>query len=84
MRRPVVFGVAAAGILLVLAIPALSLKFGNGALRQFPEDNETRVGAELASQKVPPGASAPTLIVADFKGAARPANQAAVARTPRA
>ena len=66
----------------MLAIPALSLSFGNGALRQFPTDYETRVGAELASQKVPPGASAPTIVVADFgKGAAAdPANQAALGR----
>ena len=38
-------------VLLVLAIPALSLEFGDGALRQFPEGNETRVGAELAAEE---------------------------------
>jgi uncharacterized membrane protein YdfJ with MMPL/SSD domain len=82
MRRPALSAILSAGFLLVLAIPALSLHFGNGALAQFPKDYETRVGAELASQKVPPGASAPTIIVADFgKGtAADPANKAALAR----
>jgi uncharacterized membrane protein YdfJ with MMPL/SSD domain len=82
MRRPALSAILAAGFLLVLAIPALSLNFGNGALAQFPKDNETRVGAELASQKVPPGASAPTIVVADFgKGAvADPANKAALDR----
>ena len=38
-------------MLLALSIPALSLDFGNGALRQFPEDHETRRGAELAASK---------------------------------
>ena len=82
MRRPALSATLSAGFLFVLAIPALSLHFGNGALAQFPKDYETRVGAELASQKVPPGASAPTIIVADFgKGAASdPANKAALAR----
>jgi uncharacterized membrane protein YdfJ with MMPL/SSD domain len=82
MRRPALSAILSAGFLLVLAIPALSLNFGNGALAQFPKDYETRVGAELASTKVPPGASAPTIVVADFgKGAASdPANQAALAR----
>jgi uncharacterized membrane protein YdfJ with MMPL/SSD domain len=82
MRRPALSAILSAGVLLVIAIPALSLNFGNGALAQFPKDYETRVGAELASQKVPPGASAPTIVVADFgKGAASdPANKAALAR----
>jgi RND superfamily putative drug exporter len=82
MRRPALSATLSAGFLILLAIPALSLHFGNGALAQFPKDYETRVGAELASQKVPPGASAPTIIVADFgKGSASDAaNKAALAR----
>ena len=82
MRRPALSATLSAGFLLLLAIPALSLSFGNGALAQFPKDYETRVGAELASQKVPPGASAPTIVVADFqKGAVSdPANKAALDR----
>jgi uncharacterized membrane protein YdfJ with MMPL/SSD domain len=63
-RRPWVSALATAAVLLVLAIPALSLEFGDGALRQFPEGNETRVGAELAAQELGPGASGPTQIVA--------------------
>jgi uncharacterized membrane protein YdfJ with MMPL/SSD domain len=82
MRRPALSATLSAGFLLLLAIPALSLQFGNGALAQFPKDYETRVGAELASQKVPPGASAPTIVVADFrKGAVSdPDNKAALDR----
>jgi uncharacterized membrane protein YdfJ with MMPL/SSD domain len=65
-RRPWVSALAAAAVLLVLAIPALSLEFGDGALRQFPEDNETRVGAELAARELGPGAAGPTQIVAQL------------------
>ncbi|MEA2171446.1 MAG: putative drug exporter of the superfamily [Solirubrobacteraceae bacterium] len=58
-RRPVVSVLAAAGVLLVLAIPALSMKTGTGALRQFPAANETRIGIEAAASVTPPGAGAP-------------------------
>ena len=63
-RRPWVSAIASAAALLALAIPALSLQFGDGAFRQFPEANETRVGAELAAQELGAGASGPTQIVA--------------------
>ena len=71
-RRPWVAAVATAGVLLTLAIPALSLEFGDGALRQFPEDNPTRVGAELAARQQGPGAAGPTQILVDVEdGTAR-------------
>src|SRR3954466_1071162 len=62
-RRPWVSAVGAAAILLVLAIPALSLEFGDGALRQFPKDNQTRVGAELAARELGPGGATPLQVV---------------------
>ncbi len=68
-------------VLLVLAIPALSLEFGDGALRQFPEGNETRVGAELAAQELGAGASGPTQIVARLDSGR--ATDGANARRPR-
>jgi uncharacterized membrane protein YdfJ with MMPL/SSD domain len=79
-RRPWVSALAAAAVLLALAAPALSLEFGNGALRQFPEGNETRVGAELAAQKAGPGATAPTQVVAELNNgrASDVANRAAL------
>ncbi len=82
MRRPARFAALAASILLVLAVPALSLHFGDGALRQFPEGNETRQGAELAARQAGPGAAAPTIVVADFErgSAATPANRVALDR----
>ena len=50
MGRPVLAATLAAATLLVLAIPALSLKWGDGALRQFPRGDETRRGTELAAK----------------------------------
>jgi RND superfamily putative drug exporter len=65
-RRPVLSMLVSAAVLLVLAIPALSLEFGDGALRQFPAGNETRVGAELAAKEIGPGAAGPVHVVARF------------------
>ena len=67
MRRPLLSALLSAAVLLALAVPALSLEFGNGALRQFPEGNETRVGAELAGKVSGPGASGPVLVLADLE-----------------
>ena len=80
-RRPWTAALASAGVLLVLAIPALSLEFGDGALRQFPEGNPTRTGAELAAAKQGAGAAGPTQVVAKLKqGDLRsPANRKALA-----
>jgi RND superfamily putative drug exporter len=80
-RRPVVSAVLSAAFLLALAVPALSLTTGDGALRQFPADNETRVGAELAAKKLGPGAASPVNVVATFEDgvATDPDNRRAVA-----
>ncbi|MEA2376043.1 MAG: putative drug exporter of the superfamily [Thermoleophilaceae bacterium] len=82
MRRPLLAAALAAGALLVLAYPALSLKWGDGALRQFPSGDETRQGAELAAKIQGAGSAGPALVVARFRvgdaGAAR--NRRAVAR----
>jgi uncharacterized membrane protein YdfJ with MMPL/SSD domain len=67
MRHPWIAGIGSAAVLLTLAIPALSLHFGDGALRQFPQGNETRVGAELAAKVNGPGAAGPTLVVAKLE-----------------
>jgi RND superfamily putative drug exporter len=38
----------ALAVLLLLAVPVLGLRTGEGALRQFPKDNETRIGFDAA------------------------------------
>jgi uncharacterized membrane protein YdfJ with MMPL/SSD domain len=63
MRHPILAAIGSAALLLVLAIPALQLKFGDGALRQFPAGNETRVGAELAAKATGAGAAGPVQVL---------------------
>jgi len=83
-RHPVVSLVAAAGVLLVLAIPTLSLQTSNGALRQFPQGNDTRVGFEVAASLGGPGDSAPVRVLARFKdGTARDGVNAQALRETR-
>ncbi|HEX6388625.1 MAG TPA: MMPL family transporter, partial [Solirubrobacteraceae bacterium] len=65
MRRPIVAALAATGVLLALAAPALDFKTGDGALRQFPDGNETRVGFEAAASVSSPGESSPIKVVVD-------------------
>jgi uncharacterized membrane protein YdfJ with MMPL/SSD domain len=71
MRRPVVSLLLASAVLLTLAVPALSLRMGSGALRQFPAGNETRTGIEAAARATPPGAQAPIRIVTSAPARAR-------------
>jgi uncharacterized membrane protein YdfJ with MMPL/SSD domain len=66
MRHPWIAAALSAGALLVIAIPALSLTPGDGALRQFPKGDETRVGAEQAARATGPGASGPVMVLAAF------------------
>ncbi len=65
MQRPVLYGSMATVTLLIIAIPALSLKWGTAALGQLPKDNETRIGFEQAAKAAGPGSLGPVLVVAD-------------------
>ena len=69
MRRPVVSALGAATVLLVFAIPALSLKTGDGALRQFPPGYQERVGFEAAAAEAGPGALTPVNVLVGLRGA---------------
>ena len=84
MRRPALSAILAAGYPAGARDPrAVAAASATARCAQFPEDYETRVGAELASQQVAAGrARRRRSIVADFgKGAASdPANKAALAR----
>jgi uncharacterized membrane protein YdfJ with MMPL/SSD domain len=66
MNRPAFYATIATVIMLVLAIPALSLKWGTGAVQQLPADNETRQGVELAAQVTGPGAGGPAQVIVDY------------------
>jgi RND superfamily putative drug exporter len=66
MRRPLPYALAAGALMLGLALPALSMQLGSGAVEQLPEGFEARVGAELAAQAAGPGAAGPVHVLADF------------------
>jgi uncharacterized membrane protein YdfJ with MMPL/SSD domain len=66
MSHPVISALASAAVLLTLAVPALSLEWGDGALRQFPKQNETRVGAELAARATGQGSAGPAQVLVEF------------------
>jgi uncharacterized membrane protein YdfJ with MMPL/SSD domain len=70
MRRPVVWVLGAAAVLLALAAPTLALKMDNGALRQLPPGNETRLGFEGAARVTGPGAASPVQVVVPRRDAA--------------
>jgi RND superfamily putative drug exporter len=78
-RRPALTAAGAAVVLLVLAIPTLSMSIGTGALQQFSPGNETRVGFEAAARVTGPGAASPAYVLLGFPSssadgpAARPA-----------
>jgi uncharacterized membrane protein YdfJ with MMPL/SSD domain len=64
MRRPVLAAAGSAAVLLALAFPALQLQMSNGALQQFPDAHETRVGFDAAAKVIGPGAASPVEVVA--------------------
>ena len=82
MRRPVTSLAVAGAVMLTLAAPALSLRWGDAALRQFPPDDPTRVGAELAAAQAGPGSLGPLQILVRLRSGdlADSPNRAAVER----
>ena len=74
--------VGVGALLLVLAIPVLSLRTGTEALKQFPKTSDVRVGSELASAALG-GGTDPVQIVAEFDGAPAAAGRAQVAALDR-
>jgi RND superfamily putative drug exporter len=79
MRRPVISVVGVAVVLLTLAIPVLDMQTGNGALAQFPEDHDARVGTELAAEATGGGGD-PIRVLSTFEDGTLqgPANAQAV------
>jgi RND superfamily putative drug exporter len=73
MSRPILYASAATALMLIIAIPALSLKWGTGATAQLPASFETAKGIALApnglgadGKPVGPGAGGPVQVVADY------------------
>ncbi|HEY7693261.1 MAG TPA: MMPL family transporter [Gaiellaceae bacterium] len=63
MRRPIAFAVGATLALLVIASPALSLKWGTAALKQLPESNETRRAIEDVGRRFGDGSLGPVNVI---------------------
>src|SRR3954453_3914766 len=66
MNRPVLYATGATLLMLLIALPALSMKFGTGATAQLPKDFETAKGIQLAAQAAGPGSGGPVQVVADY------------------
>jgi uncharacterized membrane protein YdfJ with MMPL/SSD domain len=64
MRRPVLSIAAVGTVLLVLCIPALSLRMSTGVLSQLSKSNETRVGFNEAQKLAGVGALGPIYVMA--------------------
>ena len=69
MNRPVLYATGATLLMLLIAVPALSLKMGTGAIAQLPADFETAQGNALAAKAAGAGAGGPVQVVADFGNA---------------
>jgi uncharacterized membrane protein YdfJ with MMPL/SSD domain len=70
MRRPVLSVLAAGGLLLVLAIPTLSLQTGIGAVNQVPDDSELARAIDVAAKVAPPGSAGPVHVVVEPRSGA--------------
>ncbi|MFC9977251.1 MMPL family transporter [Spirillospora sp. NPDC127200] len=79
-RRPVIAGLAAAAVLLVLAVPALSMRLGLPDSSTQPHDTSAYAADRIMAEGFGPGTAAPLVFVAQG-GDAGPVAEA-VGRTP--
>jgi heme transporter len=66
MRRPWLSALAASAVLLLMAVPALSMVLGNSLLRQFDSSHEIRAGVSAAAEALGPGALGPVQVLVAF------------------
>ncbi|SFU01018.1 putative drug exporter of the RND superfamily [Geodermatophilus amargosae] len=69
MRRPVVYGVAVAALLVTLALPFTRAEFGGIDVRAMPEGAESRVVAETIARDFPPSPAGPVEAIVTLPGA---------------
>ncbi|HEY2448208.1 MAG TPA: MMPL family transporter [Mycobacterium sp.] len=81
MRRPWLSALAASAVLLLMAVPALSMVLGNSLLRQFDSSHEIRAGVSAAAEALGPGALGPVQVLVTFPGgdASSPAHSQSLA-----
>ena len=69
-RRPAILAVAAAAVMLVLAIPVLSLRLGSSDQGNDPSSTTTRQAYDLLADGFGPGFNGPLLLVAQTRSPA--------------
>jgi uncharacterized membrane protein YdfJ with MMPL/SSD domain len=79
MRRPLAGFIAGAGVMLVLALPFLSMQTFNRGLDELPANAEVRVATERVQKLAGPGFGEPVRVLTTDDG---PALAAKVARVP--
>ena len=80
-QRPAVFAAVSAGILVLLAIPFLSMRLGSADSGSDPAGSTTRKAYDLLAKGFGPGYNGPLQLVAQVSG---PAQRAAFVRVDRA
>ena len=85
-RRPAVFAVAAAAVMIIIAIPFFSMRLGSADAGTNPTNTTTRKAYDLLAKGFGPGYNGPLELVAQINTpsqlAAFTATEQAVARTP--
>ena len=81
-RRPWTFALAGLAILLVLAIPAISLRLGVADAGNDPTSQTTRRAYDLLAEGFGPGSSGPLLVVAEIDGPAAAGRHRPARRRP--
>ena len=80
-RRPALFAALAAGLMILIAIPFLSMRLGSADSGSDPAGSTTRKAYDLLAKGFGPGYNGPLQLVAQVSG---PAQEAAFARVERA
>jgi putative drug exporter of the RND superfamily len=80
-QRPAVFAAVATGVLVLLAIPFLSMRLGSADSGSDPAGSTTRQAYDLLAKGFGPGYNGPLQLVAQVSG---PAQEAAFSRVERA
>jgi uncharacterized membrane protein YdfJ with MMPL/SSD domain len=65
-RRPWVTVVGVLAVLLLVAYPFVKITLNESTVLQLPEDNQARVGTDLAAQIAGPGSTAPSIVMVAF------------------
>jgi putative drug exporter of the RND superfamily len=80
-RRPVMFGLAAAAVMVVIAIPFFSMRLGSADAGSDPANTTTRKAYDLLAKGFGPGYNGPLQLVAQINSRAQAADFLRIAQT---